>query len=172
MEPPSPIDGYRRTIPGLRAHEEQSRRGGLGRALGSFDQVAIRDDAERGFGSGAVANELRNSGVSMMPDRVDANVVGCKVDGERFAEHHQRPGSFGSLTGSGIQRLSSMLGEVFKALDGFSARASDHGQGRISDRGQYLWRGTGTGSALILPAGDVAHVVQAVLDAPMASRES
>src|SRR3954465_4401266 len=82
------------------------------------------------------------------------------------------PGSFGSLTDSCIERLLSMLGEVLEALHRLSARASDDGQGGVADCRQHLWGGAGAGSALILTTGNVAHVMQAVLDAPMAARDS
>src|SRR5947209_14745404 len=82
-----------------------------------------------------------------------------------------RAGSFGSPAGSGVQCVLSVFGEVFECFDGLAAGASDDGEHGVAQRGQNLRRRAGAGSALVLAAGDVADVVQPILNAPMVARE-
>jgi hypothetical protein len=85
---------------------------------------------------------------------------------------HARPGSFGSPAEDDIDGVLTMFGEVFEALDGLEAEAAQQGQGGIAQGGEHLRGVSGMGARLVLPVGDIAHVVQAVFDAPMATRES
>lgn len=49
--------------------------------------------------------------------------------------------------------------------------ASDGGEGGVAQGGEHLGCCVGVGSSLILSPGDVAHIVQAVLDPPMGMRQ-
>jgi hypothetical protein len=69
------------------------------------------------------------------------------------------PGSFGSRTNDGIDGALSVLGEVLETFDGFEAKASDHRQRGVSQRGEHLGSMAGIGPGLILSACDVANVV-------------
>jgi len=63
-----------------------------------------------------------------------------------------------------------VLGEVLEALGWFEAKATNDGQGGISQGGEYLWGMASVGPGLILAAGDIANVMQTVLDTPMPAR--
>src|SRR3954464_5881791 len=80
-------------------------------------------------------------------------------------------GSFGSPAYSGVQCVLSVFGEGFEALDGLAAGASDDGEHGVAQRGQNLRRRAGAGAALVLAAGDVANVMQPILDGPVVARE-
>jgi len=70
-----------------------------------------------------------------------------------------------------VECVLAVFCEVFERLDGLSPQASCDGQGSVPEGCEHLRRGSGTGSALVLAAAHVAHVVQAVLDAPMVARQ-
>jgi len=65
----------------------------------------------------------------------------------------------------------AVFGEVFDAFDGLEAEAANDGKGCVAQCGERLWRVTGVGTRLILPPGNIAHVVQTVLDTPMLARQ-
>src|SRR3954464_2889085 len=81
------------------------------------------------------------------------------------------PGSFGSPAGSGVQCGLAVFGEVFESFDELAAGASDDGEHGVAQGGQNLGRRAGAGAALVLAAGDVANVMQPILDAPVVARE-
>src|SRR3954470_24575833 len=82
-----------------------------------------------------------------------------------------RAGSFGSRLFEDGERLVAMFGEVLLALDGAVTAASMDGEGGVSQGGEGLGGVAGSGAAGVLAAGPIADVVQAVLDAPMPSRD-
>ena len=60
-----------------------------------------------------------------------------------------------------------MFREVLDALHRLESEAAKDGERRVAQSGECLWRMAGVGACLILTVGDVAHVVQAVLDTPV-----
>jgi len=64
-----------------------------------------------------------------------------------------------------------VLGEVLEALDRLESEAPDECQRGVAHGGEHLWSVAGVGARLILAAGDIADVVQFVLDAPMLARQ-
>src|SRR3954453_6295911 len=90
---------------------------------------------------------------------------------EKLARAYPCAGSFGSPAGSGVQCGLAVFGEVFESFDGLAAGASDDGEHGVAQRGQNLRRRAGAGAALVLAAGDVANVMQPILDAPVVARE-
>lgn len=67
--------------------------------------------------------------------------------------------------------LGAVFGEVLVALDGFEAETPDEGQGGVAEGGEDLGSIGGAGAALVFAAGDVANMVEAVLDAPVGARQ-
>lgn len=76
-------------------------------------------------------------------------------------------GSFGSPAKDGVDGLLAALGEVFDAFDRLASVPPERRQCRIEQRGKRLWRGAGFGACLVLVAGDIARIAEAVLDAPV-----
>ena len=60
-----------------------------------------------------------------------------------------------------------MLCEVLESFDHFVSEAPYEGQRGIAARGEHFGRVPRTGARLIFTAADVAHVMKAVLDAPV-----
>ena len=79
-------------------------------------------------------------------------------------------GSFGSRLSDGVNCVLAVLGEVLEPFHGFESTPSNDRQRGVPNGGQHLWRVSGVGSGLILSAGDVAHVMQTVLNSPMLAR--
>ena len=77
-------------------------------------------------------------------------------------------GSFGSPGGNGVDSGLAVLGEVFEAFGWLEAETAQQRQRCVAQGGEDLRGLAGVGSRLALAAGDIADVVQAVLDAPNA----
>ena len=84
---------------------------------------------------------------------------------------HVETGSFGSVFSDGIDSGLSVFGEVLEAFDWPEAEASKECQRGVAQGGERLRGMSGMGACLILAAGHVADVMQAVLDAPMRARQ-
>ena len=64
-----------------------------------------------------------------------------------------------------------MLGEVLEAFDHLVTQTAYDRQRGIAEGGEYLWSRTDMGPCLVFAAGDVADVMETVLDPPMRSRQ-
>src|SRR4051794_32905219 len=95
----------------------------------------------------------------------------CQLGNEKGILSARGSGSFGSRLFEDGERLVAMFGEVLLALDGTVPPASMDGEGGVSQGGKGLGGVAGSGAAGVLAAGPIADVVQAVLDAPMPSRD-
>src|SRR3954467_392444 len=82
-----------------------------------------------------------------------------------------RTGSFGSLAADGVDGGLAVLGEVFEAFDRLEAQPPQERQRRISQGGEQLRGVASVGARLILAAGNIADIMQLVLDAPMLARQ-
>jgi hypothetical protein len=82
-----------------------------------------------------------------------------------------RAGSFGSPAEDGVDGFLAVFGEVFDALDRLEAEPAQHCQCRVAQCGERLGRMTGVGAPLVFPVGNISDVVQAVLDAPVFTRQ-
>jgi hypothetical protein len=61
---------------------------------------------------------------------------------------------------SGLDRFLAVFGEVLEAFHWLEAEPREHGQRGIAQGGEHLWRMISVDARLVLPAGDIAHVVQ------------
>ena len=80
-------------------------------------------------------------------------------------------GSFGSLLADRLDGFVLVCGEVVERFGWGEAAASDEGEGGVAQGGEDLGCCAGAGSPLILSPGDVADIVQAVLDPPVGTRQ-
>ena len=80
-------------------------------------------------------------------------------------------GSFGSRLYDGGDGLDPVFGEVLEALDDRQPHTAQQSQRRISARGERLRRIADMGPTLVLVAGHVSDVMQAVLDPPVFPRQ-
>jgi hypothetical protein len=60
-----------------------------------------------------------------------------------------------------------VFSEMLLSLDGAEALATMNGEGGVAQRGKRLGRVAGSSATGVLAVGHVAHVMQAVLNAPM-----
>src|SRR5215204_1887167 len=107
----------------------------------------------------------------MDTEAVQSQSGSIKALRRRASGSRRLTGSFGSRLFEDGERLVAMFGEVLLALDGTVAAASMDGEGGVSQGGEGLRGVAGSGAAGVLAAGPIADVVQAVLDAPMPSRD-
>src|SRR3954447_17819241 len=80
---------------------------------------------------------------------------------------HPGAGSFGSLAADGVDGGLAVLGEVFEPFDRLEAEPPQERQRRIAQGGEHLRGVASVGARLILAAGNIADIMQLVLDAPM-----
>lgn len=81
------------------------------------------------------------------------------------------PGPFGSPRLNCVDCGQLVFGEVLKAFGHLVAWAAYDGQRGIAEGGEHLWGGPSVGPCLVFAAGDVADVMQTVLDPPMRPRQ-